>query len=72
MSRESLRDVLVDLEVDPRLRKGCRDKLVYETRKRAKRGARHQRVYGHAKLHVYKCTFCGGFHLTHNNRGTGG
>ena len=43
----------------------CNDKLLFETRKEAKKYAKkHKRLHGH-ELDVYKCGACGFFHLTH-------
>lgn len=48
-------------------RPGCTGKIRYETRteaKAARKKSSHYPGQPEKKLHVYRCQFCGGFHLT--------
>lgn len=58
---------------EPQKRELCGGKNVYETRAEAEKIARDEELIfanGGLELDVYKCAFCGGWHLTsHKNPG---
>lgn len=71
--REHERRERLDAEHDEHLRwKACEKKKRYATEGEARLAADACRRHGSRDLHVYRCPYCGGWHLTHKGKRAAG